>query len=471
MTGRPAEHMSNMSPTVEHRHGFGPLEEDDISSRWASISVLLLAPTACAIFGVLFSPLYFTLAFVFIVVAARPLRYLIVSRTPMDGCPCRIPKMGIAHSSSYAATAAANEVIDLNKAQLDSLVHKSFLTQRSVALNSIIMVVFFFLYRLTAFSYYSAGERESNDVIQSAYENACTIVSIEDALGIGLEPTIQSWFVPHTWLTTTGFFYDQTMHFIVPLAVFMWVMITGRDKRYEHRVSFAIMLLIAFLGYAMVPTMPPRLLGRYWHHYILDKEMSTDEDERLMEQYWKMVDVTSEGGAIATIYSTFSPFFKGWENPYATMPSMHTGWAVWSVFVVLQAFCQVEMISTDETEGGDLNNLDQVRITPSLARNASYGEAESSSLLKRRVLIWLMSVHVFITLLFTIITADHFILDALVGAGCALIGRGMSRLLTSDSMLDTFITWTLKVTSPCRDNYTTIEDATDSTPQIRLQVV
>ena len=119
------------------------------------------------------------------------------------------------------------------------------------------------------------------------------------------------------------------------------------------------MLIVALLLYYFVPTMPPRLLERYSPGLVNPPFEDTGKTTAYQKAH-------NEGG-----------------NPYAAIPSMHTGWATWSLLTLIDTASE-----------------------------------------KRRLLYKVGgSVHVLFTIMVIVITGNHFWMDAAAGYACVLVGR------------------------------------------------
>jgi membrane-associated phospholipid phosphatase len=171
-----------------------------------------------------------------------------------------------------------------------------------------------------------------------------------------------------------------------------YVLATKRDNSFFYRGSFALGLVLAMFGYMFVPTMPPRLLRRYANTYFMgtngDNNNHSLKPPPSVEGWLGMIDSLREYD------STYDELHAAIGNPYAAMPSMHTGWAMWSCLSVWDA---------------------------------------TASKPKHQRTMWriLLTLHVLIIMYSTIITANHYILDLFAGIAVTVLGRAVMNWILS----------------------------------------
>jgi len=153
------------------------------------------------------------------------------------------------------------------------------------------------------------------------------------------------------------------------------------------------MLFLALLLFTFVPTMPPRLMPSYKVEYI-DAQPPveyavplTAEEVSILEPYWSIIDTMKQGETL------YDKLHKEGGNPYAAMPSMHTGWALWSCLTWI----------------GTIN--------------------DNASPRARTIQRTLAIMHVVCMVCVIIITGNHFWLDAVAGATCVVIGSAFAHRL------------------------------------------
>ncbi|MGI8664771.1 MAG: phosphatase PAP2 family protein [Jatrophihabitans sp.] len=134
---------------------------------------------------------------------------------------------------------------------------------------------------------------------------------LQDALHLNFELSVNKLVANHEPLAQVMDYYYATLHFIVTIAVLIWLFHWHpRIYRGARTVLFATSLL-ALAGFYLYPLAPPRLLPQYG--YI---------DTLLKFHTW---------GSLA------DPKIAEHSNQFAAMPSLHIGWALWCGVSIL--FC------------------------------------------------------------------------------------------------------------------------------------
>jgi len=134
-----------------------------------------------------------------------------------------------------------------------------------------------------------------------------TLLRWEHALHIDPE----KWLTVHldhvTWLAVPASYFYAAAHYVVTPIVLIWLYVRHRHAYTRGRTWLAISTLMSLLIFYLVPTTPPRLLGRGFPDVLKD-----------------MSDYGWWGGAGS------APRGLGHlTNQLAAMPSMHVGWALW----------------------------------------------------------------------------------------------------------------------------------------------
>lgn len=149
-----------------------------------------------------------------------------------------------------------------------------------------------------------------------ALRNALYVVRLEQRLSIYWEETIQLSVLLHKntiifWNT----FYIFGM-FPIVFSVLAYVFIKHAEVYPRHRNTFLVMNVLALVGYAAVPLMPPRLLT------------TCDTAFGACQTGYKFYDTVRwfpnllQKNTLEVIPNT---------NHYAAMPSMHVGYAYWTM--------------------------------------------------------------------------------------------------------------------------------------------
>ncbi len=138
-----------------------------------------------------------------------------------------------------------------------------------------------------------------------ARRNAVTVLHLESVLGLDIEHRLQQLVLPAHWLVKAADAFYGSAHFGVTLAVFGWLLFRAPPQRFRYyRNVLAAGTLIALAGFALYPTMPPRLLP---------------------PSYGYVDTLHTVGG----LWSYNAGVLEHISDPYAAMPSLHMVWAVW----------------------------------------------------------------------------------------------------------------------------------------------
>jgi hypothetical protein len=104
-----------------------------------------------------------------------------------------------------------------------------------------------------------------------------------------------------------GAYLYATLHYVATPATLVWIAVRRRGAYAVARNALLIATAIGLLGYRLLPTAPPRLVGAG-----LTDTMAVFSDLG----WW--------GGAASAPRG-----MESLSNQYAAMPSLHVGWAVW----------------------------------------------------------------------------------------------------------------------------------------------
>ncbi|HEX3622933.1 MAG TPA: phosphatase PAP2 family protein [Acidimicrobiales bacterium] len=142
----------------------------------------------------------------------------------------------------------------------------------------------------------------------TALGHGLSILSLETTLHAAPERWLNSWLAHHLsvgrWL---GDYYDVA-HFVVTIAVLVWVWSRHADRYRPLRNALLGINLIGFVVYWAYPVAPPRLLDG--------------------KGFVDIVAVTHSIGAWS------SGRLASQANEYAAMPSLHIAWALWCALAV-----------------------------------------------------------------------------------------------------------------------------------------
>jgi hypothetical protein len=160
---------------------------------------------------------------------------------------------------------------------------------------------------LIAVSYgtYSIIRNAAPERVEQAQDNARSVWNLQDDLGLAFERSVNHAAEGVTWLIVTMNYYYATLHFVVTIAVLVWLF-RGHPGRYgATRLVLFATTGVALVGYYFYPLAPPRLM-----------EGVDFIDTATVHHTWG--SLSAEGTAMASV-----------SNQYAAMPSMHIGWSVW----------------------------------------------------------------------------------------------------------------------------------------------
>ena len=134
--------------------------------------------------------------------------------------------------------------------------------------------------------------------------------SLEQHLHIFVEQPIQEAFLLSArWFIKVLNVYYGTLHFVITAGLLIWVYHCRHAAYRRMRNLLGMTTALALIGYWAFPLAPPRLLP--WHGFVDTLD------------------------TIGGLWSYNSPVAKAVANPFAAMPSLHFGWALWCGMVLL----------------------------------------------------------------------------------------------------------------------------------------
>lgn len=227
-----------------------------------------------------------------------------------------------------------------------------------------------------------------------AFEHARAIIDIEKWLHLYFEPDLQQWYLDlpamgfiRVWNVIYG-----TLHFIVTAGALFWLFRVDKKRYPRWRNTLGAMTALAIIGFASYSLMPPRLLddpGTYGACKVYAPEAAAEAEpgEHIVDgcdRYGYVDTLAVHGGWISFDDEKAASV----TNQFAAMPSMHIGWATWSMLVLLP-------------------------------------------LVKRRWLRILVYAYPWITLFTIVVTANHYWIDAVGGLVALGAGAALARPLTA----------------------------------------
>jgi membrane-associated phospholipid phosphatase len=129
--------------------------------------------------------------------------------------------------------------------------------------------------------------------------NGRNVIDLEKGLGTFFEPAFQKLFLDHRWVIDVANFMYMNSHFVVTTAFLVWLYIFRNRHFYFVRNMFLVAMGLALIGYALLPTAPPRMF------------------EGFTDTITDYAQVNHDSGLV-----------KVFINPYAAIPSMHCAFAL-----------------------------------------------------------------------------------------------------------------------------------------------
>jgi hypothetical protein len=147
---------------------------------------------------------------------------------------------------------------------------------------------------------YEAVRGIADGARDQAFINGANVISLEKSLHTFFEPNVQQLFIDHRWIIDFANYLYMNSHFVVTTAFLVWLYVFRNQNFYFVRNMFLVAMALAIVGYALVPTAPPRLFPQ-------DGFVDTITD---------YAQVNHDSGLV-----------KLFINPYAAIPSMHVAFS------------------------------------------------------------------------------------------------------------------------------------------------
>ncbi|WP_086825971.1 phosphatase PAP2 family protein [Streptomyces sp. NRRL B-24572] len=156
---------------------------------------------------------------------------------------------------------------------------------------------------------YSGGRLLVKGDEASAVEHGLAILRLEEGLGVDAEHPLNRLFTAVPALGIPADFAYASLHYLVTPAVLVWLF-RRRPAHYRAaRTWLMLATLLGLVGFTLLPTAPPRLLGAA-HGFA-------DTMAHFASYGWWGGEASAPRG------------MGGLTNQYAAMPSLHVGWALW----------------------------------------------------------------------------------------------------------------------------------------------
>ena len=143
---------------------------------------------------------------------------------------------------------------------------------------------------------------------EGAIERARQIASLQEAIGLPSELSLQQLVLRHDWLAWATSWYYAGVHVPATVAFLVWLFVRHRD-RYPHWRNGLAALTGACLVIRFVRVAPPRFLPELGY-----------------------LDISERFGP-----DIYGPVGTGVSDQFAAMPSIHVGWAAVVAFGVVAA--------------------------------------------------------------------------------------------------------------------------------------
>ena len=154
-----------------------------------------------------------------------------------------------------------------------------------------------------------------------AYSNALLIIDWQRNLGIWHEQAMQQFALGFTPLIVVANYFYGSIYIIATLFTLIFLYSKFPDDYPLFRNTLMVGTLCGLIGFALFPLMPPRLLD--------DTLLLQGTNANL---WFGFIDTLVE---YPTFWSFNDPAMKTISNQFAAMPSLHCGWAFWTFISLL----------------------------------------------------------------------------------------------------------------------------------------
>src|SRR6201999_1907977 len=120
--------------------------------------------------------------------------------------------------------------------------------------------------------------------------------------------SINHFVANNEWLAQIMNYYYATLHFVVTIAVMVWLFVARPLIYRGMRTVLFVTTLLGLVGFFLYPLAPPRLLPQYGYIDTLAKFHT-----------W---------GSLA------DPKIADHTNQFAAIPSLHIGWSLWCAIAI-----------------------------------------------------------------------------------------------------------------------------------------
>lgn len=171
---------------------------------------------------------------------------------------------------------------------------------------------------------YSTIRNSNNASPETAYDNARRLIDWQLTLHINVEQTLQEWALRSESLIIVCNYFYGSLHFVVTIGTAVFLFHRFPDDYPRFRNTLGVGTALALIGFAVFPLMPPRLLDCHISG-MNSNECFVDGNEPTTVTYG-FVDTLARDPAI---WSFNSGAMSKLSNQFAAMPSVHCAWALW----------------------------------------------------------------------------------------------------------------------------------------------
>ncbi|MER6105239.1 phosphatase PAP2 family protein [Streptomyces sp. NPDC001832] len=156
---------------------------------------------------------------------------------------------------------------------------------------------------------YLAGRLVARGDVSTAVDHGLRILHLEKTLHINFEHPLNRLLTAHPSIGIPADFVYASLHYLVTPAVLIWLFRRRQALYRKARTWLMTSTLLGLIGFALIPTCPPRLLHASYGF--------VDTMAQYSSYGWWGTEASAPRG------------MGGLTNQYAAMPSLHVGWALW----------------------------------------------------------------------------------------------------------------------------------------------
>jgi len=134
-----------------------------------------------------------------------------------------------------------------------------------------------------------------------AFDNARAIIDLERAMGLFIEPSVHTWASGQQLVIDSASWMYLNSHFAITTLTLAWIYLRRNERFYFVRNMFMVAMGMALIGYALLPTAPPRFMPEWG----------------FSDSVAAFTGVKADPGSADVLF-----------NPFAAVPSMHVAFAL-----------------------------------------------------------------------------------------------------------------------------------------------